>query len=174
MPTTLPPRDALRDHMARPDTRARLLNVARRVTSADPEDAVHDGIVQALAAAERFRGQAAPGTWMHRIVVNAALMRRRRTAASDRRIDRVRRELPTDVGAASAPDPAHLLERAQESARLATAVEALPPIYREATTSYLLGDEGLADVAARLGLLPSTLRVRAARARRLLANALDA
>ncbi len=42
--------------------------------------AVQDTFVQAWRNLERFRGDAAPYTWLYRIAVNEALMRRRRTA----------------------------------------------------------------------------------------------
>jgi RNA polymerase sigma-70 factor (ECF subfamily) len=51
----------------------RLLDDAR-----DVDEAVQDTFVQAWRHIERFRGDAAPYTWLYRIAVNEALMRRRR------------------------------------------------------------------------------------------------
>jgi RNA polymerase sigma-70 factor (ECF subfamily) len=51
----------------------RLLNDAR-----DVDEAVQDTFVQAWRNLDRFRGDAAPYTWLYRIAVNEALMRRRR------------------------------------------------------------------------------------------------
>jgi len=51
----------------------RLLDDAR-----DVDEAVQDTFVQAWLNLERFRGDAAPYTWLYRIAVNEALMRRRR------------------------------------------------------------------------------------------------
>lgn len=51
----------------------RLLDDAR-----DIDEAVQDTFVQAWRNLERFRGDAAPYTWLYRIAVNEALMRRRR------------------------------------------------------------------------------------------------
>ena len=51
----------------------RLLDDAR-----DVDEAVQDTFVQAWRNLERFRGDAAPYTWLYRIAVNEALMRRRR------------------------------------------------------------------------------------------------
>jgi RNA polymerase sigma-70 factor (ECF subfamily) len=51
----------------------RLLDDAR-----DVDEAVQDTFVQAWRNLERFRGDAAPYSWLYRIAVNEALMRRRR------------------------------------------------------------------------------------------------
>jgi RNA polymerase sigma-70 factor (ECF subfamily) len=51
----------------------RLLDDAR-----DVDEAVQDTFVQAWRSLERFRGDATPYTWLYRIAVNEALMRRRR------------------------------------------------------------------------------------------------
>lgn len=45
----------------------------------DVEEAVQDVFVQAWRNLDRFRGEAALFTWLYRIAVNEALMRRRRT-----------------------------------------------------------------------------------------------
>ncbi len=52
----------------------RLLDDAR-----DVDEAVQDTFVQAWRNLERFRGDAAPYTWLYRIAVNEALQRRRKT-----------------------------------------------------------------------------------------------
>ncbi len=52
---------------------ARLLDDGR-----DVEEATQDVFVQAWRNLERFRGEAAVFTWLYRIAVNEALMRRRR------------------------------------------------------------------------------------------------
>jgi RNA polymerase sigma-70 factor (ECF subfamily) len=44
----------------------------------DIDEAVQDTFVQAWRNLKRFRGDAAPYTWLYRIAVNEALMRRRR------------------------------------------------------------------------------------------------
>lgn len=46
--------------------------------SRDVEEAVQDTFVQAWRHLDRFRGDAAPYTWLYRIAVTEALMRRRR------------------------------------------------------------------------------------------------
>lgn len=66
----------------------RLLAVARRLVrnEDDARDVVQEGLVAAFRAASTFQGHSSPETWLHRIVVNAALMklraRRRRAETS--------------------------------------------------------------------------------------------
>jgi RNA polymerase sigma-70 factor (ECF subfamily) len=57
----------------------RLLAVARRIlhNEEDADDAVQDAFLSAFKAIGQFKGQAQLGTWLHRIVVNAALGRLR-------------------------------------------------------------------------------------------------
>lgn len=57
----------------------RLLSVARRLVrnEEDARDVVQEGLIAAFRARDSFQGQSSPETWLHRIVVNAALMRLR-------------------------------------------------------------------------------------------------
>ena len=58
---------------------SRLLVVARRIlrNEEDANDAVQDAFLSAFKGISQFKGQAQLGTWLHRIVVNAALGRLR-------------------------------------------------------------------------------------------------
>jgi RNA polymerase sigma-70 factor (ECF subfamily) len=51
----------------------RLKAVAFRIVGQDADDAVQDGCLKAYMNADRFRGNSAVTTWLHRIVTNAAL-----------------------------------------------------------------------------------------------------
>jgi|SRR5580700_2495614 RNA polymerase sigma-70 factor (ECF subfamily) len=57
-----------------------LLGTARRIlgNTEDAEDALQDGLLAAYRNVRRFEGRSKFSTWLNRIVVNAALMRRRR------------------------------------------------------------------------------------------------
>src|SRR5260370_42649817 len=57
----------------------RLLAVARRILNNDDDarDAVQDAFLSAFKEIGRFAGRSRLGTWLHRIVVNAALGRLR-------------------------------------------------------------------------------------------------
>ena len=54
----------------------RLLSVARRYmrNEEDSQDVLQDAFVQAFRKIHQFRGEASLGSWLHRIVVNSALM----------------------------------------------------------------------------------------------------
>ncbi len=57
----------------------RLLQVARRfLKEEDARDALQEAFLSAFKAIDRFDGKARISTWLHRIVVNAALMRLRK------------------------------------------------------------------------------------------------
>src|SRR5688572_6196897 len=55
----------------------RMLAVSRRLLRCeeDARDAVQDAFLQAFRALPGFTGQSCLGTWLHRIAVNACLMR---------------------------------------------------------------------------------------------------
>ena len=57
----------------------RLLAVARRFLRSedDAQDAVQDAFLNAFRSIDSFEGQARISTWLHRIVVNASLMKLR-------------------------------------------------------------------------------------------------
>src|SRR5262245_13485830 len=58
---------------------ARLLAVARRMLRSedDARDALQDAFLQAFRGIDRFEGGARLSTWLHRIVINACLMKLR-------------------------------------------------------------------------------------------------
>ena len=57
------------------DYGGRMLSVARRYlkNEADAQDCVQDAYIQAFRNVGKFEGRSTLGTWLHRIVVNAAL-----------------------------------------------------------------------------------------------------
>jgi RNA polymerase sigma-70 factor (ECF subfamily) len=105
----------------------RLLDDAR-----DVDEAVQDTFVQAWRHIERFRGDAAPYTWLYRIAVNEALMRRRRKTLTTTELQETTLSGSEDAYAA-ADARAFLIER----------LRALPIEYR---TAVVLRDvEGLSN-----------------------------
>ncbi|GAA1769666.1 RNA polymerase sigma factor SigM [Luedemannella helvata] len=147
--------------------RDRLWAVALR-TLADREeaaDAVQDALLAAYRGAERFRGDSAVTTWLHRIVVNACL-------------DRLRRRQARPTVPLPEPDSPALVPRATTLPDVATeltvrdALRALPDEQR--TVLVLVDMEGfpVAEVAAMLGIAEGTVKSRCARGRARLAVAL--
>lgn len=153
----------------------RMLATARRLlrNDEDARDAVQEAMLSAFKAAGRFDGDAQVGTWLHRIVVNAALMRlrtrRRKPEAS------IEDLLPTymadghrHIHASGEPFPDAVLEQAQMLALLRECVHELPDQYREV---YLLRDvEELSteEVALAMGLTANAVKIRLHRARQAL------
>jgi RNA polymerase sigma-70 factor (ECF subfamily) len=153
----------------------RLLRLARRVTR-DPvgaEDVVQRAFEQAWRHAARFRGEAAPGTWLHRIVVSQALMwlreERRRTRrtqlTADGEVDRARDP---------AAGPLERLLRAEQEAFARRALARLPQADRRLLLRCAEGKPAYAVLAAESGQRPAALKSRAFRARRRLGDAVAA
>ncbi len=164
-------------YLSRPESRRKLLRLATRMTASDAEDALHDGVVQALAARAAFQGQSAVGTWMYRVVANASLMRLRKGRSAGRVHEKMTAEVHNSswvAGAMQADDPVETLERQHTLAELHGAIDALPVAYRTAVRALLLTEDPAPVVAARLGIEPGALRTRADRARRMLRLALAA
>jgi RNA polymerase sigma-70 factor (ECF subfamily) len=162
-----------------PNARGRLLQVARRIlngNSEEAEDAFQDGIVQALSSSAGFRGDASPTTWMHRVVVNAALMRRRKARLASR-LERPEHQLPDGAwlaGGAGGPAPDVQVERREQLELARRAVASLSDDYRDAVERCVLDDRNTVDVARELGITTGCLRTRTARARRQLESAVAA
>ena len=129
------------------------------------EESAQDAWVRAWERLSSWRGEAAFGTWLHRLTVNVVLESFR---AERRRLARVTLAADEDEvdGAVMARDPGDAID-------LERAIAALP---RGARTVFVLHDvEGYqhAEIAAMTGLAEGTLRAQLCRARRLLMGMLD-
>jgi RNA polymerase sigma-70 factor, ECF subfamily len=135
----------------------RLLDDAR-----DVDEAVQDTFVQAWRSLERFRGDAAPYTWLYRIAVNEALMRRRR------------KTLPTsELHETTGSGGENAFAAADVRAFLIGRLRALPVEYR---TAVVLRDvEGLSneEVARVLDLSLAAAKSRIHRGRMQLRDELE-
>lgn len=164
-----PPDDAslLRAHLAGdPDAfativtrhRDRLWAVALRTLGDREEaaDAVQDALVSAFRSADKFRGDSAVTTWLHRIVVNACLDRVRRHRA------RPTAELP-DV---EAPQPEIDRDTALD---VRAALAQLPADQRAAIVLVDMQGYPVADAAVILQIPVGTVKSRCARGRARLA-----
>lgn len=146
--------------------RRRLQRVAQRIVRC-PEaaaDVVQDAAIAALGALPRFEGRAAPATWLHRIVVNAALMhlrreRSRREAALD--------DAPLPVGPIL-PDPSEVVAERDACDRLRDCLAELPDAPRNVLESFYIQGLDTAGTAAVLGVTPNAAKIRLHRARRAL------
>jgi RNA polymerase sigma-70 factor, ECF subfamily len=141
----------------------RLWAVALRVTC-DPDDAadaLQEAMISAFRRAGDFRGESAVTTWLHRIVVNAAL-------------DLLRRRSAHSVGWSGDPDDLPVTEpwQATDSAAATesrldvdAAMRTLPPPQRAALVLVDMLGYPVADVAVILGVSEGTVKSRCARGR---------
>ena len=143
-------------------------------SQSDADDVLQDAFLNAFKALRDFRGDSRLGTWLHRIPVNAALMRlRKQKRAREVELDPLLPEFsPTGTFArhqtAWGPLPEDKLDRELLYERVRECIEELPDKFR---IPLLLRDvDGLdnAEVARRLGLRTETARVRVHRARQAL------
>jgi RNA polymerase sigma-70 factor (ECF subfamily) len=142
---------------------ARLLDDPR-----DVEEAAQDTFVQAWRHLDRFRGDAAPFTWLYRIAVNEALQRTRRRRPDTQPLEPVaeleRRVSPESTAARPLPADVAAGQR-EDVARLVDEIRALP---FESRAPLVLRDiEGwpYEDVAAVLDISVSAAKSRVHRAR---------
>src|SRR5262252_6075377 len=158
----------------------RLLAVARRFVrnESDAQDIVQAAYFSAFRSVGEFAGNCQIGTWLHRIVVNQALMRLR-----------TRRRKPEESIEALLPafqDDGHhveqfsdwsvgadvLLERQQTRATVRACIDQLPANYREVLILRDIEELPTQDVAQLLNLTPTAVKVRLHRARQALSTLL--
>lgn len=156
----------------------RLLSVARRFlgNNEDAQDAVQDAFIRAYKAIHTFEARAQLYTWLHRILVNTALMklreRRRRPTES---IEELLPTYSTDghQALASREWSDAVLERKETAAIVREAIERLPDQYREVLVLRDIEEKDTAEVAALLGTSSNAVKVRLHRARQALRTLLD-
>jgi RNA polymerase sigma-70 factor, ECF subfamily len=158
----------------------RLLSVARRMlrNEEDARDAVQEGFLSAFRAIPKFNGDCRLSTWLHRIVVNAALMKiRTRSRRPEESIEDMlprfledghHAEPTSDWGSAST-----LLEQRETRERVRAAIDQLPDSYRTVLLLRDIEELDTAETAQLLGLTPNTVKIRLHRARQALAKVLE-
>ncbi len=162
---------------------ARLFRVARAILKADAEaeDALQDAYLDAFRHIGGFRGGAALGTWLTRLVINQALMRLRR-----RKRERV--VVPfagPGTDAAAHPDPLEstvadeqsesppsAVLRAEIRRLLERRIDDLPVAFRAVFVMRDVEDMTVQETSACLSVPEATVRTRLFRARALLRGAL--
>jgi len=160
----------------------RACRLATRITgnAQDAEEAVQDAFLSVIRKIDTFRGDSAFGSWLYRIVANAAYQRcRSRGRGADVPLDTLlpvfdahgRHVAPVADWSMNVDDPARQTEL---RLALSTAIEELRVDYR---TVVLLRDiEGLShqEIAETLGLTVGNVKTRVHRARLFLRQRLEA
>ena len=145
-----------------------MMSVARRFLgdTDDAADAVQDAFVSAFKAIDRFGGTSRLGTWLHRIAVNACLMKLRTRKRS--------RLVPLDEAHAPTCWPEDdRLGRAEVADRVRACIDRLPPAYRTVIRLRDLDGLDTAEAADRLGTNEGVVKVRLHRARQALKALLE-
>jgi RNA polymerase sigma-70 factor, ECF subfamily len=139
--------------------------------STEAEDAAQEAMIKAYRALGSFRGDAKFSTWLTTITLNEARSRLRKSA-------RVRVESLDDTGqdedftpflvADWREIPSETLEREELAQQIQSAIEGLPPSYREV---FLLRDKeemSIEEIAQALEVTANLVKVRLFRARMML------
>ena len=128
----------------------------------EAEDCAQEAFIQAWKKLGRFRGDAAFGTWMHRIAVNAVLGRIRK---SKREQDRIKVVAEMSSSPASIGDSGELRD-------LSDAIDALPEGARHVFVLNAVYGYSHEESSDMLGIAVGTSKAQLHRARRLLAQQL--
>ncbi len=126
---------------------------------AEAEDCAQEAFIQAWRKLAQFRGDAAFGTWLHRIAVNAVLARRRRMRPED----------SLDDGAESGA----VAESPADQRDLEAAVATLPEGARHVFVLLTVYGYTHEEAGEMLGIASGTCKAQLHRARRLLAERLS-
>jgi RNA polymerase sigma-70 factor, ECF subfamily len=158
-----------RDELLRvfPAHRGRLVAaLSRLVGPTEAEDIANETLLRAISSVAGFRGDAALGTWLHRIAVNLARDRLRR---------QVRDVAPLpDVEEAVAPTIPDPLEGAQMSRCVKKLLAALPAAHRQVLIEADILERTTVEIARDAGISVGNVKIRLHRARRAMKKALEA
>ena len=160
---------------------AQMLATARRLlgNEDDAQDAVQQAFISAFKSIDSFNEDARLSTWLHRIVVNAALMHMR----SKRR----RPEVPiddllpqfdeqgrwTNDSEGSRWMDEHPMDRRQTCEMVRRCIDQLPEAYRSVLLLREIEEFDTVEVAATLGITQNAAKVRLHRARQALKTLIE-
>lgn len=155
---------------------ARLLRVASAVlhNQEDAEEALQEGLLSAYRGLKSFQGRSRFSTWLERVVVNSALMVRRRHVQRETSLDEILERTPHTLYEIA--DPTLNPEQVYGAAEIATLIKKklgeLPPQLQRAFRLHEMDGLSYETCAAQLGVPRGTLKSQVTRARRRLANSL--
>ncbi len=156
---------------------ARMLRTARRLLRDEDlaGEAVQDAFLNAFRSIGRFREDARLATWLHRIVVNAALMKLRRAArrpeiSLDSLANGVAEDTRHDATRPRAADDDLVQEELRATVR--AAIERLPPTGRSVIMLRDIEERSVAETARVLGVSENAVKIRLHRAHQALQKAL--
>ena len=154
-------------------SRKRFVRIAYRIlgNNEDAEDAAQDAFVSACRHFGKFEGRSALTTWLTRIVMNAALMVRRKQKNSapwpfhemDAAMSSFAETVPD-----TQPNPELAYSRAESYEILEAHLKELNPLLREAVLTTYYDELSVIEASSAVGVPPGTYKARLFRGRRLL------
>jgi RNA polymerase sigma-70 factor (ECF subfamily) len=151
----------------------RMLATARRMLGdeSDAADAVQEAFLAAFKSIDRFEGGSLLSTWLHRITVNAALMKLRTRRRRDERS--IEDMLPSffddghrgNVRPGWQPPADELAERSETRAMVRRLIAELPEDHRNVLLLRDIEELSTEDAATVLGIKPGAVKTRLHRAR---------
>jgi len=165
------------EHLFAPHTR-RLYRVVFSMlhNKEDAEDALQDGLCKAYTSLRSFQGRSSFSTWLTRIVINSALMSRRRKSAHpeaslDEILDSRPEKLPYGV-VDTRPDPEELYATIEINALVEERLHQFPAALQTAFRLHAINGLSGPESSKAIGISPSAFKSRIFRARGKLASQL--
>jgi RNA polymerase sigma factor (sigma-70 family) len=142
----------------------------------DAEDALQDGLFNAYSKMQSFEGRSSFSSWLTRIVINAALMiRRRKNGHPEASLDEILDSLPERYPSGAVDprsDPEKIYALKEIKVLIERQVRKLPPELQQAYRLRAINGLSAAESGRVLGIPPSLSKSRLFHARRKLTNAL--
>ncbi len=159
----------------------RMLATARRFLSNehDAQDAVQEAFASAFRALDKFNGEAMLSTWLHRIVVNAALVQlRSRRRRGEQPIETLLPRFGQDGEWIDKPATWNaatetILERCDTREVVRRCIERLPDKYRSVLVLRDIEELDTEETARSLATTANTVKVRLHRARQALKTLIE-
>jgi RNA polymerase sigma-70 factor, ECF subfamily len=154
------------------ENRSRMRIVAKRLIRVDDDadDAVQDALICAWRHAAGFRGESSLATWLHRVTVNACLMRIRSTRVEGKAFASTARRMFSihagdEANLCKDDSPLHGLVLKETCSAVREAIEGLPSVHREVLLLRDIDEFDTQTTATLLQTTTGTVKTRLHRAR---------
>lgn len=159
----------------------RLLAVIRRILreESDAADALQEAFITAFRRIDQFDGRSQLGTWLHRVAVNAALMRlRKKKRLAEQSIDELQPQFDwtghaKKKGVAWRDTPDEQVERDESRQIVLDMIAQLPDTHREVLLMRDIQELSTEETAAALDINVGAVKTRLHRARLALRTLLE-
>jgi len=147
-------------------------------THEEAEEALQDGLVQVVQHFREFEGRSRLSTWLTRIVINASLMRLRRSrpkvmTSIDQTVGREHLSFAESISD-TRPNPEEVYAREEQLQLLKRKMRTLPAAYRSALWLRHVQGMSIREAAEALGIPVGSLKSQLHRARLRLRNEVGA